>query len=228
MIQLHASKALFAKLPVDTQGALAINSKADSATADSLDHPALTDNPLSGWQAYLFTLQRRQCILWVHGATRFPLFMQCLTKPDFARLQWLFEDTLMNTLLKVGANEQQMEAAVNLLRPLQIDSVCNRSEQGTLNRMKSDIERMLNYDDVSVTELSAYRTGVWLAERPTKIKGQKDYIWPQKARLALLDTPNSNQPLLSEYSTASKQNSTLPKNVIKLANYKKAHQKESR
>jgi hypothetical protein len=60
-------------------------------------------NPLGSWHANLLTLQRRNCILLVHDETLFPLFIPCLTKPDFKALQWHFEDVLMNTLLKAGA-----------------------------------------------------------------------------------------------------------------------------
>ncbi len=193
MIQLHASKALFAKLPLGPEGRLPLKpatgyleERLGPVIDAGVNNPTL-ENPLSGWQAHLFTLQRRQCVLWVHGATRFPLFMPCLTKPDFADLQWHFIDTLMNTLLKAGATEAHMNTAEALLQPLQIDSVCDRSVQGTLNQMRGDIEHSLYVNDASVMDLSPYRTGVWLADRPTKVKGQKDWLWPQKEMFELLD-----------------------------------------
>ncbi|WP_299774678.1 hypothetical protein [uncultured Pseudoteredinibacter sp.] len=189
MIDLHASKALFAKLPVDDQGRLPIQQASHYIVQREVP---LAVNPLSGWQAHLFTLQRRQCVLWVHGATRFPLFMSCLSKADFKDLQWRFVDTLMNTLLKAGASDWQMQTADALLQPLQIDSVCDRSMQATINRMKGDIEHSLYYHESKVADLSSYRTGAWLADRPTKVKGQKDYLWPQQEMLALLDKAASS------------------------------------
>jgi hypothetical protein len=71
-------------------------------------------NPLGSWHANLLTLQRRNCILLVHDETLFPLFIPCLTKPDFKALQWHFEDVLMNTLLKAGASHEHMETAKRL------------------------------------------------------------------------------------------------------------------
>ena len=186
MIQLHVSKALFAKLPLDNQGALPADAPTDYLNESGL-LPGGLDNPLSGWHAHLFTLQRRQCVLWAHDTTRFALFMPCLTKPDFAQLQWLFVDSLMNTLIKAGANEQQLDTAHQLLRPLRIDSVCNRSVQATITRMKGDIEHTLNFNQAAVTELSAYRTGAWLADRPCNVKGKKECVWPKEAMLQLLD-----------------------------------------
>ena len=169
MIKIHATKKLFAKLPVSNSGEL-IEPK----------------NPLSGWHANLITLQRRNCILMVHDSTRFPLFIPCLTKPDFSNINWYFEDALMNTLLKLGANQQQLDTAISLLGELSFDTTCDRSVQGTMNQMKGDIEYMLRYENANVTDLSAYRTAVWLSDRPCTVKTQKKCIWPQKAMLALL------------------------------------------
>ena len=81
-----------------------------------------------------------------------------------------------------------MKAAVQLLAPLRCDNDCNRSVQGTLNQMAQDIGCLLDYDQCSVMDLSAYRTGVWLAERPCTVKGMRDCIWPVRAMLELPKT----------------------------------------
>lgn len=180
MIKIHATKKLLAKLSVNKEGYLA-KDKNDCSLS-----PVLSKNPLSDWHANLIILQRRNCILMVHDATRFPLFIPCLTKPDFANLNWYFQDAFMNTLLKLGANQQQLDMAISWLDKLCIDSVCDRSVQGTMNRMKADIEHMLWFDNTDVTELSGYLTGLWLSDRPCTVKGQKECIWPQKAMLDLL------------------------------------------
>lgn len=183
MIHLHATKKLLVKLPVDKNGNLPIRS-----THQGFDKPELTENPLNSWHGNLLTLQRRNCMLLVHDATRFAVLMTCLKKTDFANLDWWFVDTFMNTLLKCGANNKQMEAAHNHLAPLSIDNNCNRSVQGTMNQMKGDIEHKLWYDNVDIGDLSAYRMGVWLSDRPCTVKGHKDCIWPIKAMLALLSS----------------------------------------
>lgn len=180
MIKIHSTKKLLAKLPLDDAGML-INARRNSNA-----HP-LSDSPLGDWHANLLLLQRHSCILFVHSATRFPVFIKELRKPDFADLAWHFEDGFMNTLLKAGANEGQMQAAVDALRPLRFDSDSNRSVQGTMSRMAGDIDHMLWFDNASLKDISAYRTGAWLAERPCKVKGMKDTIWPPKAMFALLD-----------------------------------------
>src|SRR5690606_3972523 len=129
--------------------------------------------------------QRRNCVLLVHDATRFSLVLPALTKADFAELNDRFVDALMNTLLKCGAEEAQMCAAHNHLRPLQVDTRCNRSEQGTLNQMKFEIECSLSHNEANIADVTGYRVGAWLADTPRTVKG-RGYLWPQKAMLELL------------------------------------------
>jgi len=179
MIHLHCTKKLLAKLPLYDDGRLRSHqSRPLVAIGDKA-------NPLSGWHANLITLQRRQCVLFVHDATRFPVFVPALKKPDFAELDWHFQDGLMNTLLKAGADDKLMKAAEKHLAPLMCDNATDRSVQGTMNRMAQDIGHILDFEEGSVMDLSPYRTGVWLAERPSSIKG-KDYIWPAREMLELL------------------------------------------
>lgn len=180
MINLFCTQKLIAKLPVN-EGVIPACSDAkltDLSTPDT--------HPLSDWHANLLTIQRRNCMLLMHNQTRFPVFIVGLTKPDFAKLDFLFADSFINTLLKVGASNQQLQKAASLLGPLTIAKANNRSVQGTMNQMKGDIEHQLWFDQINIMDCSPYRTAAWLAERPCMVKGQKDCIWPIKEMLALL------------------------------------------
>nr|WP_197674212.1 hypothetical protein [Halopseudomonas litoralis] len=86
MIQLHCTQKLYAKLPVNTQGLLP-NTRARPVAAIDPGESLLSD-----WHANLITLQRRNCVLFVHNTTRFPVLLTCLTKPDFAELDYHFQD----------------------------------------------------------------------------------------------------------------------------------------
>lgn len=55
-------------------------------------------------------------MLFVKSGARFPVLLNCLTKPDFAELDYHFKGGLMNTLLKAGANEVMLAAAANARR----------------------------------------------------------------------------------------------------------------
>lgn len=206
MFTIHATKKLFAKLPLDDDGFV--------VAKNPLRHPhvsTLANGSLSHWHANLITLQRRNCVLLVHDATRFPLFIKCLVKDDFANFDWHFEDTLMNTLLKLGANEHQLEVAATLLGPCRFDTKCNRSVQGTMNQMKGDIEHMLWYDHANIEDISQYRVGVWMADRPCHVKGVRDCIWPQKEMLKLLSTRDATDT----------KRANMPENVVQFADYLK-------
>ncbi|EON93066.1 hypothetical protein MARLIPOL_03500 [Marinobacter lipolyticus SM19] len=182
MIRLHCTKKILAKLPLDSSDRLKRKLPLPHAANDG------PESPLSGWHANLLTIQRRSCVLFVHDSTCFPVLATCLTKPDFAELDWWFQDALMNTLLKSGANEAQMDAAAGALSYLTCDSECDRSVQATMNRMGQDLEHQISYDRLSISDLAPYRTGAWLADRPYTVKGVKGAIWPQREMLALLDT----------------------------------------
>lgn len=182
MIQIHATRKLYEKLPLTSSGQFAVTPR----TEWLFEQVALDNNPLSGWHGNLISLQRRNSLLLVHDATRFPLVLPALTKPDWQELNDRFFDALINTLLKCGATEAQLTAAQQMLHPLQLDTDCNRSVQGTLNQMKGEIEHLLWYDQANIAELSGYRLGAWLADSPRNVKDCGS-LWPKKEMLALLN-----------------------------------------
>jgi hypothetical protein len=182
MIRLHCTKKLSAKLNIDYDGFLPESSRPPMNSERREE-----EGVLSGWHANLITLQRRNCVIMVHDTTRFPVLITCLKKADFDNLNYWFSDAFMNTLLKTSASENHMQNAGNILEPLCIDTQCDRSVLGTMNQLRSELEHLLWYDNVNVEDLSPYRTAVWLAERPRKVKGQKDYLWPEEEMFALLD-----------------------------------------
>jgi len=211
MIKVHVTKKLLAKLPLNEDGFLPAPTKIHY----SEEKKTQLKNPLSHWHANLLVLQRRNCILMLHDATRFPVFIPCLKKPDFAQLDYQFANAYMNTILKAGFSEKLMETADQYLAPICCDADTNRSVLGTMNQMKSAIENMLWYDHVSVSEITGYRVGAWLADTPCTVKGQKNVVWPQQAMQELL-TKNS----LPRDSIPGQAESPLPDNVIALDKYR--------
>jgi hypothetical protein len=126
-----------------------------------------------------------------------------------------YPDALMNTLLKLGANQLQLDTAVALLAPYRFDTNCNRSGQGTMNQMAGDIEHMLWYDSASIDETSSYRSGVWLAKRPCTMKGVKDRIWPHRAMLKLLSQAESHGDMRSHAERGNEVNYPMQKRPSK-------------
>jgi hypothetical protein len=171
-----------AKLPLKDNGRLNNKRPNEYAANDG------AESPLSGWHANLLLIQRRQYVLFVHDATRFPVFIPALKKDDFANLDYWFQDGFMNTLLKTSANDALIDRTHAVLGPLVCDTDCDRSVQGTMNRMAQEIEWALQDKGVQVAEITGYRVGAWLAERPCSTKGVKDCIWPKDAMHGLLKT----------------------------------------
>jgi len=58
----------------------------------------------------------------VHDQSRFALFTPCLKKADFAQLDWIFQDVLVNTLLRFGASQAQLDRVADSLQPLCFDN----------------------------------------------------------------------------------------------------------
>lgn len=183
MIIIQTTKKLYSKLPVDADGLLAKKSPTN---------PKLTNNPLSGWHADLVTLQRRNCVLLTHNATSFPLFLKGLVKADYANFQWHFEDALLNTLLKVGANQQQLDNAAALVSTCQFDTETDYSSLVSLRQMNHEVATSLWTDDLKLADLDSYRIGAWLTEIPRFITVADGPMFADKEMLKLLSKGQTN------------------------------------
>ncbi|TVZ39323.1 hypothetical protein P886_3722 [Alteromonadaceae bacterium 2753L.S.0a.02] len=182
MILVHATKKLTAKLPKESL----INAK-DSGPAETL-------SPLGAWHANIVTLRGKDCVLFAHDSTRFPVILLAVGSRVLSDLGWFFEDGFMNTLLKLDASQEQLDAAANTLAPLRFDNTTDRSVVSTMTQMVLDLEFILDNESVAVEDLSAYRTGAFLADRPCKVKGKKDYFWPHKSMLEFLEKLSKSSP----------------------------------
>jgi hypothetical protein len=172
MITLHCTQKLLSRLPVRVGQLLC--SEYSNAFAANEAAPTV----LSGWHGNLVTLQRRQCVLLVHNATRFPVFIPAVRKQDFATLDHRFADSFMNTLLKTGADDDLMDLAVSQLAPILIQKTADRSVLGTLNNMIEQVRFAIEDGEISVGDITGYRIGAWLADTPWHAKGVKGAIWP--------------------------------------------------
>jgi len=141
--------------------------------------PLIETNPIGSWHANLYTIDRRNCVMFCHDQTRFTFFAAGLKKDDFSNLDYWFQDLFANTMLKLGYDTHLLEQVLPLLDPLQFDTHCNRSVQGTLNTVRTDLEGMLLRVE-NVMELPIYSTSARLCDRPVTIKGMKkrDCLWP--------------------------------------------------
>lgn len=160
---IHCSKKLAAKLP----GVSPV--------------PLEETSPLGSWHAHLFTLDRRQCVMFCHDATRYVLFLPGLRKADFTELggKW-FRPLYLATLAMSGCSAAQLGKVDLALGPMRFDTVTDRSVQGSLRVAKQDLEAWL-YRVPNVMDLDPLAMSCHLNERPATVYGK--CVWPEKAML---------------------------------------------
>lgn len=157
----------------------------------NVSHERLVDkNPLGDWHGNLYTIDRRQCVMFCHDTTRFVLFVPGLKKEDFANLDFWFKDLFANTMLKLDYELRLIEKALPYLDYLQFDKVCDRSVQGSMRTAKSqDLDGIL-MGVPNVMDLPMYSVSAQLNKRPVTTKGMKtsECMWPVKAMRELIST----------------------------------------
>lgn len=212
MIKVHVSKAILAKLPLDAEGFLP--SKSDFP-ASGVDTISSEDSWLSGWHANLFTLQRRNCMLFVHDKTRFSVFLPLLKKIDFDELDHFFQDGLMNALLKSGIETDLLEQATLQLQPLCFDHVTDRSVQGSMTQIKADLESIISSNNWVIADVQPYTTSLKLSQLLRKVKDRNDDIVPVEEMIDFLKVGELKSPLLAQMDQTSSAE------IIQFSDFKK-------
>jgi hypothetical protein len=162
---LHCSKKLAAKLPHVSQT------------------PLQETSPLGSWHGHLVLIDRRQCLLLCHDASRFMLFLPGVLKEDFMALNARFRELFALVLAQSGCTELQIRKVGLALGPLACDTVTDRSVQGAIRIAKEDIESWL-WDTPNVLQVDPVAASCQLNERPTTIRGK--WLWPRKVMLEII------------------------------------------
>lgn len=156
------------------------------------------------WHANIINLQRQQCVIMVHDATRYTVFLPAMNKQALANLAMHFHDVFINSLMKADIDMALVEKAMTRLgdNVLQFDSNCNRSVQGTMRLMAQQLEWSLKYNGKHINDMAIYSTSAWLSDRPCNIKGQKECVWPIKAMTQLLTDLATANPVTEAANTS--------------------------
>ncbi len=161
---LHCSKKLAAKLAPVSPVALEETS------------------PLGSWHGHLYVVDRRQCVMFCHDATRFVLFMPGWRKAQFAELgSKLFRAFYSSALAASGCTDAQIRKAELALGPLRYDTATDRSVQGSLHVAQRDLAALL-YRVPDVTVLEPLAASLGLNKRSAMVYGK--LVWPNEAMLA--------------------------------------------
>lgn len=139
---------------------------------------------LGSWHGHLFTLDRRQCVMFVHDATRYALFLPGLRKEHFAALgERCFRPLFLATLAMFGCPDTQIKKVELALGPVRFDTVTDRSVQGSLRVAKQDLEVWV-YRVSNVLDLDPLKISCWLNERPVTVYGK--WLHPDQAMLDMV------------------------------------------
>lgn len=147
--------------------------------------PLQETSPLGSWHGHLFTLDRRQCVMFCHDASRYVLFMAGLRKAHFAELgsQW-FRRLYSATLAMSDCPDVQIRKAELALGPARFDTATDRSVQGSIRIARQDLEAWV-YEVPNVMDLDPVAMSCRLNERPTTIRGK--WLWPRKVMLGAVE-----------------------------------------
>jgi len=141
--------------------------------------------PLSSWHAHLLVLDRRQCVLFCHDATRYVLFLPGLRAPQLAELRRWHRDLFLAVLQAQGLAHHFIARVGLRLGPLQVDRKTDQSVLASMNRVAGDLQFGLLRETANVMELDPIRTSLWLNDRPCTV--HKTWIWPDKAMCEIVE-----------------------------------------
>lgn len=158
---IHCSKNLAAKL------------------ADASPTALEETSPLGSWHAHLFTIDRRQCVMFCHDATRYTLFLPGLRKEHFTELgsKW-FRSLYLATLAVFGCPSAQIKKVELAIGPIRFDTATDRSVQGSLRIARQDMEAWVARVP-NVMDLDPMAVSCELSHRPVAIRGK--WLWPDEA-----------------------------------------------
>jgi hypothetical protein len=140
---------------------------------------------LSSWHGHLLILDRRQCILFCHDATRYVLFLPGLRALQLAELGRWHRELFLAVLQAQGLAHHHIARAGLMLGPLQMDRNTDRSVLASMNRVAGDLQFGLLREAANVMELDPIKTSLWLNDRPCTI--HKRWIWPDKAMREIVE-----------------------------------------
>jgi hypothetical protein len=146
--------------------------------------PLAEISPLGSWHAHLYTIDRRQCVLFCHDESRYILFYPGLRKEQFADLGSLLRQLFLGTLALKGVTEAKLKRIEMVLGPVGYDRATDRSVLGTLNVTRMDLDGSL-VQVANVLELDPLAVSLYLNKRPMTVRGR--WLWPVDEMLTRIE-----------------------------------------
>ena len=159
---LHCTRKLAARLP-------------EVSTA-RLDNPGL----LGSWHANLYAIDRRQCLLLCHDATRFCLFVPGLRAEHLKELERWHRELFLASLATAGVEGAVLKKVELVFGAPRFDTATDRSVLGSMTIARWDLDGMLMRVG-NVLDLDPVLASRHLNERPA-MAGRVVH-WPEREML---------------------------------------------
>lgn len=145
--------------------------------------PAEETGALGSWHASLVRIDRRQCVLFCHDATRYCLFLPGLRAPQLAELGRWHREVFLASLVKEGVADPVVARAGIALGPARYDAKTDRSVLGTMNIALWDLGAYVSRED-HIMDVDALLASRHLNERTVMANGKP--LWPARAMREML------------------------------------------
>jgi len=141
--------------------------------------PLREASPLGSWHGHLLFLDRRQCVMFCHDASRYVLFLAGLRKAQFEVLgeQW-FRPLFLASLAVMGCADRQIHKVELALGVVRFDTATDRSVLSSLRVARQDLEAILHRVP-NVMDLDPLAVSHRLNHRPTWV--YRELVWPDRA-----------------------------------------------
>ncbi len=136
--------------------------------------------PLGSWHANLYAIDRRQCLLICHDATRYCLFLPGLRAPQFRELGRWHRELFLASLATVGAKEAVLKKIELAFGAPRFDTATDRSVLASMTVARWDLEGMLMRVG-NVLDLDPVLASRHLNERPAM--AGRVLHWPEREML---------------------------------------------
>jgi len=151
-------------------------SRLENVSATRLEDPS----PAGSWHAHLYSIDRRQCLLFCHDATRYCLFLPGLRAPQLAALGRWHRDLFLASLASAGTATATLKRIELALGPARFDTATDRSVLSSMTVTRWDLEgslarvtHVLDLDPVAVSRR--------LNQRPAMVG--RVLHWPEREML---------------------------------------------
>jgi len=112
---------------------------------DSVNPMSPEPSPFGDWYGYIFSIDRRKCILFINEPTLFVCFAAGVNKAQYRNIAQFFIEVLKSALRTTSFTAKETEFILRFHVDLTIGKTINRSTMGSLNNRVTDTKCMVKY-----------------------------------------------------------------------------------